>query len=48
MKIMVTGVAGFIGYHLCDLLVKNKKNIVLGIDNYNNYYSIKIKKKEYF
>lgn len=45
MKILVTGAAGFIGYHLCDLLLKNKKNIVLGIDNYNNYYSNKIKKK---
>ena len=45
MKILVTGAAGFIGYHLCDLLLKNKKNIVLGIDNYNNYYTSKIKKK---
>lgn len=45
MKILVTGAAGFIGFHLCNRLLKDKKNIVLGIDNYNNYYSRKIKRK---
>ena len=43
MKILVTGCAGFIGFHLCKNLVK--KNIkIVGIDNINNYYSPIIKK----
>lgn len=46
MKILVTGCAGFLGYHICEELLKsNKKNYVVGIDNINNYYSIKIKEK---
>lgn len=44
MKIIITGAAGFIGYHLSKKLLKNKKNQVLGIDSINNYYSIKLKK----
>ena len=41
--ILVTGCAGFIGYHFSEkLLEKNKK--VIGIDNLNNYYSLKLKK----
>tara|TARA_B100001121_G_C18626923_1_gene592239 strand:+ start:59 stop:1066 length:1008 start_codon:yes stop_codon:yes gene_type:complete len=44
MKILVTGAAGFIGYHLSNkLLSKNYK--VIGIDNINDYYDIKLKKK---
>ncbi|WP_334124737.1 NAD-dependent epimerase/dehydratase family protein [Empedobacter brevis] len=40
--ILITGVAGFIGYHLAERLVK--KNIqVVGIDNVNNYYDVKLK-----
>ena len=34
---LVTGCAGFIGFHVCKILLeKNYK--VLGIDNINNYY----------
>ena len=43
MKILVTGAAGFIGFHLCKLLIKKNFNIV-GIDNLNNYYDINLKK----
>lgn len=43
MKILVTGAAGFIGYHLTEDLIKNSK--VVGIDSLNNYYDIKLKKK---
>ena len=44
MKILVTGVAGFIGYHVALKLLK--KNIsVIGIDNLNNYYDVNLKKK---
>ena len=42
-KILITGVAGFIGFHLTRLLLK-KKNQILGVDNINKYYSIKLKK----
>ena len=42
--IVVTGVAGFVGFHLTKSLLK-KKIKVIGIDNINNYYSIKLKKK---
>ena len=39
---LVTGAAGFIGFHLSlELLKKNK--IVIGVDNINNYYNQKIK-----
>ncbi len=45
MKILVTGCAGFIGYHLCNNLINNKKiKTLIGIDNLNNYYDIKLKK----
>ena len=44
MNILITGAAGFIGFHLALLLTKDKKNKVFGIDNLNNYYDIKLKK----
>ena len=39
---LVTGSAGFIGFHLSLFLLKKQKNVI-GIDNINNYYSKKIK-----
>ena len=42
--ILITGCAGFIGFHLADRYLKLGKKI-LGIDNLNNYYSVKLKKK---
>ena len=40
--ILVTGSSGFIGFHLCiRLLSENFK--VIGVDNHNNYYSVKLK-----
>lgn len=39
MKILVTGCAGFIGSHVCEKLLK-RGDIVVGIDNLNNYYDI--------
>lgn len=42
MKILVTGAAGFIGYHLCEALLK--RNIeVIGLDNINDYYDVGLK-----
>lgn len=43
MKIIVTGSSGFIGFHLSMLLLR-KGHKVLGIDNMNNYYDVKLKK----
>ena len=43
MKILVTGCAGFIGFHLSKKLLSSKKK-VYGIDNLNNYYDNKLKK----
>ena len=45
MKILITGVAGFIGFHIAKELFKNKKFQVHGIDNFDKYYSVKLKKK---
>lgn len=42
MKILVTGAAGFIGYHLCKELV-NENHDVYGIDNLNSYYDVRLK-----
>lgn len=42
-QILITGVAGFIGYHLARLLL-NKNFHVIGIDNLNSYYDISLKK----
>ena len=43
-NILVTGSSGFIGYHVCKYFLE--KNIdVIGIDNHNNYYDEKLKKK---
>lgn len=44
MRILITGCAGFIGFNLAKALLE-KKNVVLGIDNYDDYYSTKLKKK---
>ena len=42
-KILISGVAGFIGFHLAEKLLKDKKNLIIGIDNVNNYYDINLK-----
>ena len=42
MKILITGVAGFIGFRLAEKLLKNG-HFVIGLDNLNNYYSVKLK-----
>ena len=41
-KILITGAAGFIGFHLSNLLLQ-KGYDVIGIDNMNDYYDIKLK-----
>ena len=44
MKILITGVAGFIGFNLAEYLIK-KKYTIYGLDNFDSYYSIALKKK---
>ena len=43
-KILVTGCAGFIGYHLSKKILQNKKFKIFGIDNINDYYDVNLKK----
>ena len=42
MKILVTGAAGFIGFHTCLKLV-SQGHEVYGIDNINDYYDVNLK-----
>jgi UDP-glucuronate 4-epimerase len=42
MKILVTGAAGFIGYHLTKRLCEDG-HVVVGLDNMNEYYSTELK-----
>lgn len=42
MKVLVTGSAGFIGFHLCQKLLA-RGDEVIGIDNYNAYYDVNLK-----
>ena len=41
-KVLITGAAGFIGYHLCRRLI-NLGDEVTGLDNLNDYYDVKLK-----
>ena len=43
MKILITGCAGFIGFHLCKRFLQGN-NDVFGTDNLNAYYDIELKK----
>jgi UDP-glucuronate 4-epimerase len=42
MKLLVTGAAGFIGYHTCRALLERGDEVV-GIDNLNTYYDVALK-----
>ncbi len=42
-RILITGAAGFIGYHLATHL-KNRGDFVIGVDNFNAYYDPQLKK----
>ena len=42
MKILVTGTAGFIGFHAAKKLLERGDEVV-GLDNVNDYYDVKLK-----
>ena len=42
MRILITGTAGFIGFHLTNLLLSSGHEVT-GIDNINNYYDVTLK-----
>ncbi|NMD21883.1 MAG: NAD-dependent epimerase, partial [Verrucomicrobia bacterium] len=42
MKLLVTGVAGFIGYHVAERLIA-RGDQVIGLDNLNDYYDVRLK-----
>ena len=43
MKTLITGAAGFIGFHVCKKLL-NKGYSIVGLDNFNDYYDPNLKK----
>ena len=43
--VLVTGSAGFIGYHLCLRLINDGWNVI-GIDGLTSYYDVALKKTE--
>ena len=42
MKILVTGAAGFIGFHTSRQLLERGEEVV-GLDNFNDYYDVRLK-----
>ncbi len=45
MKILVTGVAGFIGSFLAKKLLETSKDEIIGVDNLNDYYDVSLKEE---
>lgn len=43
-KVLITGAAGFIGFHLAAELLKKKYRVV-GVDSINDYYDVRLKRK---
>ena len=45
-KIIITGVAGFIGANLAERILNENKNVkIIGIDSITDYYDIKLKEE---
>lgn len=43
-KILITGAAGFIGFHLSQAITDRSSDAVTGIDNLNDYYDVNLKR----
>ena len=46
MRILVTGAAGFIGFHVAQRLLA-RGDTVIGLDNLNAYYDVRLKECPY-
>ncbi len=46
MTVLVTGAAGFIGYHVAEALLARGQRVI-GVDNMNAYYDIRLKEARY-
>src|SRR3989339_1441230 len=46
-NILVTGAAGFIGHKVCQFLL-DRGDMVIGIDNMNDYYDVRLKEFRLF
>ena len=44
IKVLITGAGGFIGFSFAKSLLQKKNFKIIGIDNLNNYYSVKLKR----
>ncbi len=44
MKVLVTGAAGFVGFHVCQRLALSRQCDLLGVDNLNDYASVELKR----
>lgn len=42
---LITGGAGFIGFHVSSKLLKNKEEVIC-VDDFNDYYDISLKKRQ--
>ena len=47
MKYLITGVAGFIGYHTAKRILESN-NEIIGIDNINDFYDVNLKNQPIF
>ena len=43
MSILVTGASGFIGFHVCNRLLQEGREVI-GVDSMNDYYDVELKK----
>ena len=43
MKVLITGAAGFIGFFLSKRILETSNDIVVGVDNMNDYYDVSLK-----
>lgn len=46
MTTLITGTAGFIGFHLARTLLEEGQTVV-GLDNFNDYYSVRLKRERH-
>ncbi|NLE05946.1 MAG: NAD-dependent epimerase/dehydratase family protein, partial [Crenarchaeota archaeon] len=45
MVLLITGAAGFVGAFLCKRLLETTNDVVIGVDNLNDYYDVSLKEE---